>query len=622
MRFSKVCRKVLTIGQITSGLNPWRGFSVLVLLIIVLIGNARAHAQFQGEARHRTASIIYVSNAARGITEVNSLNNSVIATAPFGGNATGIAVTPDGRDLYIADGDEGQVSVIDTSTNVPVANIPVGIGGEHRSVAITSDSAFAYVTSQVSNTLTIVATATNTVVKSISMSGEPIWVTFSPDGSRAYVSNQTGGTLSVVSTSAQDVIAAVPGFSAPFHSAFTKDGRYLLVSSQGDNSIKVVNPHTNTIVKSIPTGPIPRKIAFSADGTRAYVTNFGGNAVDVLDVWRQTNLGTPIIVGNAPWGIATTPDGVGYVANYNDNTISVLDTSTNTVTATLNARANPQDVTLTTRARPAILNYKFKSIDAPGAIDTRPGGINFQGAIVGAFTDANNQQHGFLRSPTGLYTTIDVPGATLTQAVDINAFGVAVGIYRDANGNFRGFRREANGNITLIDFPGAVETGAYGINAQGDVAGTFDTGDPSTGIGYVLRHGLFTTIEHPDAAPMQTTVFDINEAGLITGAFNDAGGSEHGFLLRGSNFSTVDFPGANFTEPWRTNIGGTTVGQYVTNFLHGFVLNDHSFLSFDFPDSRNTVLRGVDEAGRIVGYSPPFGSTNAHAFLATLTEDR
>jgi YVTN family beta-propeller protein len=262
MRFSKVCRKVLTIGQITSGLNPGRGFSVLVLLIILLIGNARAHAQFQGEARHRTASIIYVSNAARGITEVNSLNNSVIATAPFGGNATGIAVTPDGRDLYIANGDEGQVSVIDTSTNVPVANIPVGIGGEHRSVAITSDGAFAYVTSQVSNTLTIVATATNTVVKSISMSGEPIWVTFSPDGSRAYVSNQTAGTLSVVSTSAQDVIAAAPGFSAPFHSAFTKDGRYLLVSSQGDNSIKVVNPHTNTIVKSIPPGRFRERSPF------------------------------------------------------------------------------------------------------------------------------------------------------------------------------------------------------------------------------------------------------------------------------------------------------------------------------------------------------------------------
>jgi hypothetical protein len=73
-----------------------------------------------------------------------------------------------------------------------------------------------------------------------------------------------------------------------------------------------------------------------------------------------------------------------------------------------------------------------------------------------------------------------------------------------------------------------------------------------------------------------------------------------------------------------------TIGQITSglNPWRGFsvlvllIILDHSFLSFDFHDSRNTVLRGVDEAGRIVGYSRPFGSTNAHAFLATLTEDR
>ncbi len=624
MQFTKKSRKASITGQIAHlrKHHAWARRSLLALFVILIVANARTAAQLDNSAKHRAPSIIYVSSGGGGITQVNATNNSVIATAPFSGNSTGIAVTPDGRRLYGANGDEGQVSVIDTSTNVPLVSIPVGVAGEHRSVAITSDGAFAYVTSQVSNTLTIIATATNTVVRSIPMNGEPIWVTFSPDGSRAYVSNQTGGTLSVVSTAAQAVITTVTGFSLPFHSAFTSDGRYLFVSSQGDNSVKVVNPHNNVIVKTIPTGPIPRKIAFSPDGMRAYVTNFGGNTVDVLDVWRQTNLGTPIIVGSAPWGIAVTPDGVGYVANFNDDTISVLNASTNTVTATLNARANPEDVTLSTRARPAILNYKFMSIDVPGATDTRPVGINLQGAIVGAFKDANGQQHGFLRSPAGSYTTIDVPGATLTQVLDINAFGVAVGLYVDPNGNIRGFRRQANGTIVLIDFPGAVETGAYGINAQGDVAGSFDTGDPSTSIGYFFHQGIFTTIEHPDAAPMQTSALDINEAGLITGAFNDAGGSEHGFLLRGSSFSTVDFPGANFTEPWRSNIWSTTVGQYVTNFpLHGFVLSGQSFLSFDFPDSRNTVLRGVNEGGRIVGYSRPFGSTDAHAFLATLSED-
>jgi len=349
-------------------------------------------------------------------------------------------------------------------------------------VAISPDSAFAYVTSQFANTLSIIATATNTVVKTIPMGGEPIWVTFSPDGSRAYVSNQTGGTLSVVSTAAQAVVATIPGFAGPFHSTFTKDGRFLFVSSQGDNSVKVVNSNGNAIIKAIPTGPTPRKIVFTPDGTRAYVTNFGSNTVDVLDVWRQINLGTPITVGNSPWGMCMTPEGIAYVANFNDDTISVINSLTNGVSVTLKARRHPEEMTLSGRARPVALNYTFVSFDGS-------------------------------------------PDATTTNAQDINALGVAVGLYRDSVTG-HGFVRAANGAIKTVDVPGASETGVLGINDLGVIVGSSNWGKAVVWIdGAIYDLNELT----PDYAPFLKNARAINDHGVI--ACESEAGVSHAVML-------------------------------------------------------------------------------------------
>ena len=47
-------------------------------------------------------------------------------------------------------------------------------------------------------------------------------------------------------------------------------------------------------------------------------------------------------VGNKPSGVSVTPDGTkAYVANYAEGTVSVINTSKNTVTATVNVGSKP-----------------------------------------------------------------------------------------------------------------------------------------------------------------------------------------------------------------------------------------------------------------------------------------
>ena len=52
-------------------------------------------------------------------------------------------------------------------------------------------------------------------------------------------------------------------------------------------------------------------------------------------------------MGNSPEGIAITPDGsYAYVTNYGSGTVSVIDTSTNAVIATVTVGTDPYGVAL------------------------------------------------------------------------------------------------------------------------------------------------------------------------------------------------------------------------------------------------------------------------------------
>jgi YVTN family beta-propeller protein len=436
----------------------------------------------------------------------------------------------------------------------------------------------------------------------------------------------------VIATASGSVVNTIGGFACPFQSQVTRDGTELLVSSQCDGSVKVVNLSSSTIVNSIVVVGNPRGIALTPDGKRAYVADFFSNIVNVIDVGSQTNLHTPVTVGPNPWGIAMTPGGKAYVANFGANTISVIDTSTNTVTATLPSRGNPEDVTVSTTARPRILNYSFQTIDPPGSVITFPESVNNRGQIAGTYQDAAGVQHGFLRQGDGSFVAIDPPGSVLTAAFGINE-GTVVGSWQASSVAFHGFRRSPSGVYTTVDFPRAADTTLTGINAPGRIVGQYDLGGQTTAIGFLEAHGEFTSFEDPAAAPAQTQSYGINSPNFISGTYFDMASNGHGFVREpGAQFHNFDFPGADVTFARQINDLGQIVGGYATNFPgHGFILKGSmtlngsaspaQFLSFDYPDSQRSAARGINNSGQIVGFYFLRGDPVRHGFLATRIED-
>jgi uncharacterized repeat protein (TIGR01451 family) len=149
---------------------------------------------------------------------INTATNAVVTTIPVGSSPFGVAVTPDGAFVYVANFNSSNVSVIGTATNTEVTRIAVG--NNPAGIVLTPDGAFAYVVNNQSQNVSVINTATNT---EIDVDGNPgngitripvgagaIGVAVTPDGAFVYVANSSSDNVSVINTATNTVTDTVP----------------------------------------------------------------------------------------------------------------------------------------------------------------------------------------------------------------------------------------------------------------------------------------------------------------------------------------------------------------------------------------------------------------------------
>ena len=112
------------------------------------------------------------------------------------------------------------------------------------------------------------------------------------------------------------------------------------VEQTADNSRSNYMKHTRGCLLLRVTCPVcllgMAPVAITAQGqTFAYVANAHSDSVSVIDTASNTVTAT-VAVGCIPFWLAITPDGTrAFVANGADGTVSVVDTASNTVMATV-----------------------------------------------------------------------------------------------------------------------------------------------------------------------------------------------------------------------------------------------------------------------------------------------
>jgi hypothetical protein len=257
----------------------------------------------------------------------------------------------------------------------------------------------------------------------------------------------------------------------------------------------------------------------------------------------------------------------------------------------------------------------FVTIDVPDAVATFGLGISNQGLVTGEYIDAAFSVHGFVYQD-GVLTTVDAPTSNppLSQTVlyNINNKGWVGAQYIADDGVLRaaGYNVNTQAWKTLPVIPGTGYTGAGGVNDQGVFAGNWST-DPTASTGnqgwtFDSKRNSYSFFDVPGADKNQggTIVNGINNAGVVVGLFFDSNGGLHGFTKTGTQYTTIDVPGADFTAPQGINNEGDISGVYSAGGVrHGFVLTrDGKLITVDVPGVSNTALFGVSDNGSVAGY--------------------
>jgi probable HAF family extracellular repeat protein len=161
-------------------------------------------------------------------------------------------------------------------------------------------------------------------------------------------------------------------------------------------------------------------------------------------------------------------------------------------------------------------------------------GINDSGTVTGYYV-AQNVAYGFVRTADGAVTSFSAGNAPTTLAYAINAAGTVAGAYWDANDTNHAFVRDPSGNITLFDVGKRVEYFpiVYGasINARGEIAGYYDYDDEYYR-GFIRAPN--GEVHSFDAKGVGVDIFTealgINRRGAIVGIYQDQAFATRGYL--------------------------------------------------------------------------------------------
>jgi probable HAF family extracellular repeat protein len=229
-----------------------------------------------------------------------------------------------------------------------------------------------------------------------------------------------------------------------------------------------------------------------------------------------------------------------------------------------NASPKTGDSAALSKRGDAGMQYSFVLFDVPGATKTFVQSINDEGVAVGTYIDGTGD-HGFIRRPNGAFTTIDIDGGTGTIGYGINNSGDVVGWFNTIDDQ-HGFLRRPDGSIQTIDFEpfqGFDGTYAAAINNFGEIVGGYG---PTYDIGFMLRNGRYTSQPNPpnSSVPPLTFPQGINDLGVTSGYYVGPDNVQHGYVLRGTSYTIVDFPGSSFTNVYSVNdLGQAVVGASV-----------------------------------------------------------
>ena len=317
--------------------------------------------------------LAYVSNEEAGsVSAIDGKTLKVIGTIAVGNRPRGIRASPDGKLLYVALSGSPVTGPKVNERSLPPADKALdGIGiidvaegklrhvfhsvSDPEQVAISPDGKKLYVANEDSGTASVIDAQSGAVLANVNVGGEPEGIRVSPDGKLLAVTSEAESTVAIVDAASYQVLGKIPVGERPRDILFSPDSKRAFVSGEGDASLTLIDVAARSAISKVKieaTGARPMGLALSPDASQLYLTTGRGGTVVKLDAKSLA----PLIatkVGERPWGVALSPDGdLLFVANGLSNTVSVLRADKLEPIATIPVGGRPWGIAMVAVSRP------------------------------------------------------------------------------------------------------------------------------------------------------------------------------------------------------------------------------------------------------------------------------
>jgi YVTN family beta-propeller protein len=315
---------------------------------------------------------VYVSNEASGdLSIIDARARTVTATIPLGKRPRGLRLSPDERTLYVAlSGSPMGGPNVDESKLPPADKAADGIGvvdvasrkllrilrgvSDPEQLAVSADGKLLFVASEDRGELVVLAVADGAVRARIPVGAEAEGVNLPPDGKVVYVTSEAEHRVTVIDTKSLQPVAQVEVGTRPRSSAFSRDGAHAYVLNEAGGNVSVIDAraHRVTGTLSLPPGSLPMSGAVSADGALLYLSTGRAKQVLAVDTSNGAVRGR-VESGARPWGLALSPDGARlYAANGPSNDVAIIDARAMQVLARVKVGEKPWGVACHAETRP------------------------------------------------------------------------------------------------------------------------------------------------------------------------------------------------------------------------------------------------------------------------------
>jgi YVTN family beta-propeller protein len=230
---------------------------------------------------------VYATNfVGSSVSVIDTSSNMVIATIPVAAGPQGVALDPAGSHVYVASFNGGVVSVIDPGSNSVGTTIPLA-----SPVDVVVNPAGTRLYAVVDKGVTVIDTSTNLPLVTIPTgnTSRVIGAAVSPDGTTLYVGDILNMLVLVIDTASNTLTTSIP-VTTPFTTnglAFNPAGTQLYVSN--GSTVSIIDPATNTVSGTVPLGTVagdPNGVAVTPDGSRVYAATASG--VETFDTATDT----------------------------------------------------------------------------------------------------------------------------------------------------------------------------------------------------------------------------------------------------------------------------------------------------------------------------------------------